>query len=251
MFCGVPKAATTLMKRIFLKSLFPRYKDVPLDEIRDGPNGKLSTTHGQDLKYLHEYPVEQRKGIIRDYFKFMIVRPPLERLLSAYRDKTDPLSYTFYNKKVMDALKDRDLADEYIYFDVESFHQFLQFLMARTPRPLAEGEEIAEECKNLCVLVFTVYLANELVRSEMRVLDLCRPCSIDYDFIGKMETIDYDMDHLLKKLDLGVSWPRKDVTTNADYVRLYYHGFHQEHFSALYDLYKSDFEVITRLLLLV
>jgi len=107
MFCGVPKAATTLIKRIFLKASFDRYKDVPLDEIRDGPTGKLSTTHGQDLKYLHEYPVEQRKGIIRDYFKFMIVRPPLERLLSAYRDKTDPLSFTFYNKKVMDALKDR------------------------------------------------------------------------------------------------------------------------------------------------
>lgn len=29
----------------------------------------------------------------------------------------------------MDSLKERDMADEYIYFDVESFHQFLEFII--------------------------------------------------------------------------------------------------------------------------
>ena len=69
LFCGVPKAATTTWKRIFLKTTFARYADVPLDEIRDGKYGQLSNTHGQDLKYLSDFPVEERKGIIRDYFK--------------------------------------------------------------------------------------------------------------------------------------------------------------------------------------
>ena len=29
----------------------------------------------------------------------------------------------------MDSLKERNMADEYIYFDVESFHQFLEFII--------------------------------------------------------------------------------------------------------------------------
>ena len=57
------------------------------------------------------------------------MRPPFERLLAAYRDKSDRLAYSFFNGKVMDSLKERNMADEYIYFDVESFHQFLEFII--------------------------------------------------------------------------------------------------------------------------
>jgi hypothetical protein len=106
----------------------------------------------------------------------MIVRPPFERLLSAYRDKTDRLSFTFFNKKVMESLKERDLADEYIYFDVESFHQFVEFLIARSPQPLTDAGEIALE-------------ANQMVRNEMRVFDVCRPCTIQLGLTKIMNKI--------------------------------------------------------------
>ena len=42
---------------------------MPLNEIRDGKDGALSNTHGEDLKYLKDYSVEERKNILRDYFK--------------------------------------------------------------------------------------------------------------------------------------------------------------------------------------
>merc|ERR1712025_1109343 len=119
LFCGVPKAATTIWKRMFLKMEFPRFANVPLEEVRQGKDGKLSTTKGQDLKTLKDFPDDQRKNIIDTYYKFLIVRPPFERLLSALRDKSDRLAYSFFNGKVMDSLKERDMADEYIYFDVE------------------------------------------------------------------------------------------------------------------------------------
>ena len=32
----------------------------------------------------------------------------------------------------MDSLKERGIPDEYIYFDVESFHQFLEFIIGMT-----------------------------------------------------------------------------------------------------------------------
>ena len=160
----------------------------------------------------------------------MVVRPPFERLLSAYRDKTDRLSFTFFNKKVMESLKERDLADEYIYFDVESFHQFIEFILARTPQPLENAGDIALE-------------ANQMLRNEMRVFDVCRPCSIQYDFVGKFETLQYDMEYLLKKLNINLEWPDKQPTTTADYIRLYYHGLKKTHLQELFKQYRIDFDV--------
>ena len=69
----------------------------------------------------------------------------------------------------MESLKERDLADEYIYFDVESFHQFVEFILARTPRPLDDAGDVALE-------------ANQMLRNEMRIFDVCRPCSIQVQY---------------------------------------------------------------------
>jgi len=166
----------------------------------------------------------------------MVVRPPFERLLSAYRDKTDRLSFTFFNKKVMESLRERDLSDEYIYFDVESFHQFIEFILARTPQPLDNAGDIALE-------------ANQMLRNEMRIFDVCRPCSIQYDFIGKFETLQHDMNYLLQKLNLNIEWPEMEPSTNADYIRLYYHGLKKSHLNELYKQYGTDFDVSSRFLL--
>ena len=39
------------------------------------------------LKWLKEYPLEEIKYKLKHYFKFLFVRDPYARLLSAYRDK--------------------------------------------------------------------------------------------------------------------------------------------------------------------
>ena len=72
LFCGVPKAATTVLKRMFLKMEFPRFKNVELDDIRAGKDGKLSNTHGQDLRSLEDYSIEKRKQILQSYYKVSI-----------------------------------------------------------------------------------------------------------------------------------------------------------------------------------
>ena len=72
LFCGVPKAATTVLKRMFLKMEFPRFKNVELDDIRAGKDGKLSNTHGQDLRSLEDYSLEKRKQILQSYYKVSI-----------------------------------------------------------------------------------------------------------------------------------------------------------------------------------
>ena len=78
LFCGVPKAASTLLKRMFLKMEFPRFQNVELDDIRAGKDGKLSNTHGQDLKTLRDYPIEKRKDILKSYFKVLNFKNVME-----------------------------------------------------------------------------------------------------------------------------------------------------------------------------
>jgi len=39
------------------------------------------------LRKFSTFPPEKREEIMRDYFKFMFVRHPFERLISAYKDK--------------------------------------------------------------------------------------------------------------------------------------------------------------------
>lgn len=54
-----------------------------VEEIKS-PHGKK----GEDgYKYLSSYPKEQQIFMLKTFYKFMFVRHPLERLLSAYRDK--------------------------------------------------------------------------------------------------------------------------------------------------------------------
>ena len=51
----------------------------------------IKSPHGKKgdggYKYLSEWPAEEQIQMIKTYYKFMFVRHPLERLLSAYRDK--------------------------------------------------------------------------------------------------------------------------------------------------------------------
>ena len=91
LFCGVPKAATTVLKRMFLKMEFPRFKNVELDDIRAGKDGKLSNTHGQDLRSLEDYSVEKRKQILQSYYKVRLLTKTFHkkiRMVYSYSQKT-------------------------------------------------------------------------------------------------------------------------------------------------------------------
>ena len=82
-----------------------------------------------------------------------------------------------------------------------------------------------------------------MLRNEMPIFDVCRPCSVQYDFIAKFETLNYDMDYLSQKFNFPVKFPSKEPTTNPDYMRLYYHGLKNQHLKVLKTLYRKDFEV--------
>ena len=53
-------------------------------ESKKGPHGHYGE---EGYKYITEWPVDKRIYMVENYFNFIFVRHPLERLLSAYRDK--------------------------------------------------------------------------------------------------------------------------------------------------------------------
>ena len=54
-----------------------------------------------NLKKIGEYPLEERLEMLKNFYKFTVVRDPIERILSAYKDKArafTSLHQTFMSK---------------------------------------------------------------------------------------------------------------------------------------------------------
>jgi chondroitin 4-sulfotransferase 11 len=80
-FCFIPKISCTNMKKIFLvmKGLYPSVEKV---------NGGTLRLQGQGVRLSNETVTEkQREYMLKNFYKFMIVRDPFERLVSGYRNK--------------------------------------------------------------------------------------------------------------------------------------------------------------------
>ena len=92
LFCFIPKVACTNWKTTLsytgrnYKALYPNGDHV--DEYIHTP--KLLKIYG--LRFLDTYPKDQFMYRLQHYYKAMFVRNPLDRVVSAYRDKFEILS---------------------------------------------------------------------------------------------------------------------------------------------------------------
>lgn len=165
------------------------------------------------------------------YYSFIFVRHPFERLLSAYRNKfLDPYNSVFqqrYGKKIL-----------------------------RLFRPDAPIEEI-KAGRNVTFSEFVKYVIhcseNHIKLDEhWEVMNkLCSPCSIKYNYIGKMTSLVEDAQQVLKELgvDNDVEFPAnskdKYKKNIKDLIREYYSTITDKHLDKLYDIYKDDFELFS------
>ena len=103
--------------------------------------------------------------MLENYYKFLIVRDPLERLVSAFLHKWKRHDGTY--------------------------------------TPITQ--RIAARYKNSTENLLEVFARN-IIDNPFTKLDrhwtsyntLCQPCAIKYDFVGKMETLDRDIAHVMK-----------------------------------------------------
>ena len=185
---------------------------------------ELRGLHASIKKYgLNEMPYNDN---LSNYTKFMVVRHPMDRLLSSYRDKMRGGDVTFngYAKSVVQQFReDRTNIDMF-----PTFQEFISLVLSSLP--LAGNPH------------WSKYFYK------------CDPCRIEYDYVLKLETMDHDMDMMLSKVfhkELQYITERKlnsfssaqKVTTNFRHHLRQYENVSKEHIAALVRKFEheSDF----------
>lgn len=131
------------------------------------------------------FNTQQKKEIIlrlKTYQKFLVVRHPVERLLSAYKNKfvsATPDGYAFqraYAYHMMTFARNTSLVPP--SGAGMTFKEFLSFLVSHNPAYFQEH--------------WAPYF------------HLCHPCTISYDFIGVYETLEDDSNQILRKINAPI-----------------------------------------------
>lgn len=212
LFCFVEKIGCTDMKRLMFVTV-----------------GVLPerTIHHEwvDLKYLEKglklasfvnknLTDNSRLWRMQNYFKFMIVRNPLERLVSGYRNKVMPplndLSLKFPN------YVKRNIIQKYRPLDLQywlnaggrynitiSFPEFVQYFID------TKKEDLNPHFKPM--------------------VHTCHPCRVQYDFYGNFKTYSQDAKLVIRKLRMSMeNYPNRSLHPSGRETRTYLEQYYRQ-----------------------
>ena len=177
-----------------------------------------------DLTYI------QKKHRISHYKKFMVVRHPLERLVSAFRDKLEPpVSY-----------KSQVLFPHRIKIDILNIHRRLDYLMWKRAR----GSFNLTVTFSDFIDYFLQQSLND-VNEHFRVpLAICHPCAVQYSFYLNFRNLSTDIPIMIDQVGLNPTYYQNRNLHQADsqthhFVRHYYSQLSRfqkvKHFTKLYE----------------
>lgn len=168
--------------------------------------------------------------MLKEAKKWMVVRHPFERILSAYRDKLEnstggPQHGTlhFYEKygHIIVAKNRKTSANQETKIE-PTFPEFVSYLIDTD---------------------LTLYADDHWIPYYL----FCTPCLINYDVIIQFETLQQDVQLLLNLIGekRGPSWKHSTSigTSKTELVKSYYGQLSRETISKLYDKYRIDFEL--------
>ncbi|XP_069693257.1 carbohydrate sulfotransferase 11 isoform X2 [Periplaneta americana] len=219
LYCYVPKVACTNWKRVFMIL-------TGLVNTSDPLKIPASVAHRKDIiTRLSNYSSTEIENILQSFTKFLFVRHPFERLLSAYHNK---LEQHYQSSKYFQSRFGRLIIKHY--------------RQNPSNESLTRGDDVTFK-------EFAAYLTGqkEIVFNEhwKPIYDLCHPCTISYDIIGKYETLDQDSEFILKQVgETGISFPHapKSSSTTSN-LRKYFGTLHHDIIRQLYDVYEMDFKL--------
>uniref|UniRef100_A0A3B1K227 Carbohydrate sulfotransferase n=1 Tax=Astyanax mexicanus TaxID=7994 RepID=A0A3B1K227_ASTMX len=227
-YCYVPKVACSEWKRIMIvlsESL--KVDGVPYRHPSDIPEEQI---HGNPKQYLNQYPRKVMKHKLQHYKKFMFVRDPFVRLISAFRDKFLKENQPFYKYVAVDILKrfgnistSASAKKAFAAGIVPSFSNFIQYILSLP----AEKYTLLDE-------------------HWRQAAHLCHPCLINYDFIGKMETVEQDAAQLLRMLQVDniVQFPKsRSNITDKSWIKIWFSGIPTKWRRKLYKIYGTDYKL--------
>ncbi|XP_070686280.1 carbohydrate sulfotransferase 8-like [Pempheris klunzingeri] len=170
LYCEVPKAGCSNWKRVLmvLGGSATSTRDIPHD----------AAHYANHLRRLESY---DRAGIaerLRSYTKVLFIREPFERLVSAFRDKFEsPNSYyhPVFGRPIISRYRANATHTALRTGAGVTFREFIQYLLD-VRRPV--GMDIHWE----------------------PVSQLCNPCLLRYNFIGKFESLEEEANFLLQSI---------------------------------------------------
>ncbi len=237
-YCFVPKVACTNWKRIMivLSQNLKAPDGAPYLDPLDIPykivhNSTVHKTFNKLWRRFGHYSRPLMHHKLKNYKKFLFVRDPFVRLISAFRDKfvkPDEYFYSQYGSTMLhryaNISKPPDSAQEAFAAGIRlSFTHFIKYLLD----PQTEEE-------------------NPFNEHWQQMYRLCHPCQIEYDFVGKLETLDADTEHLLKILGLDKYIhfpPGYENRTAVDWEREWFENISVADRRKLYSLYEADFRL--------
>lgn len=205
-FCMVPKVASRQWRAIFKQ---------------------LRLQRKQLRANLDQYNATDICKFLSNSFKFMFVREPFERLLSAYKDKF------VFTRPV-----DRYMLDTYGRKIIRKFRP------NATRKALESGDDVTFP-------EFIEYILKDGIQEGLNwhwntYQDQCRPCSIEYNFIGRFEYLPHNAEYVLKKAAVHnlAQFPRKAgySKTHNELIK-YYSQIPLEWIIQLGRVYRSSFEM--------
>ncbi|XP_062318672.1 carbohydrate sulfotransferase 8 [Osmerus eperlanus] len=219
LYCEVPKAGCSNWKRVLMV----------LD-------GSAASTHGiahddahyaNRLRRLDAYDTAGIAQRLRLYTKVLFVREPFERLVSAFRDKFEsPNSYyhPVFGRPIISRYRANATRDALRTGAGVTFREFVQYLLD-VRRPV--GMDIHWE----------------------PVSQLCSPCLLKYDFIGKFESLQDEANFLLRSVGApsNLTFPDfKDRNpdaerTSARITQRYFAQLNSTERQRAYDFYYMDY----------
>ncbi|KAJ6651105.1 hypothetical protein lerEdw1_000804 [Lerista edwardsae] len=212
-YCEVPKVGCSNWKRILLL--------LTLNLSREALEVKHNTVHRTRLlKKLSSYPSEQQVELLNNYTKVMFTRHPLERLVSAYRDKllhSEPYYSGVVAGKIKSLFRGNKTSTEKV-----TFQEFVNFVLT---------------CKHEYL---DIHWKPEF--------ELCDPCNIRYDILGKYETLEQDAEQFLRWIgaprDLhypSIKEHGSEKRTNSNITWTHLRELSQDQLQKLKEMYQIDF----------
>ncbi|XP_059879881.1 carbohydrate sulfotransferase 11 [Delphinus delphis] len=219
-YCYVPKVACTNWKRLMMvltgRGKYSDPMEIPANEAHVSAN----------LKTLNQYSIPEINHRLKSYMKFLFVREPFERLVSAYRNKFTQKYNTSFHKRYGTKIIRRQRKNA-------------------TQEALRKGDDVKFE-------EFVAYLIDPHTQREepfnehwQTVYSLCHPCHIHYDLVGKYETLEEDSNYVLQLAGVGsyLKFPTyaKSTRTTDEMTTEFFQNISSEHQTQLYEVYKLDF----------
>ncbi|NXX79986.1 CHSTE sulfotransferase, partial [Urocolius indicus] len=212
LYCYVPKVACSNWKRI-LKVL---------DGALESVDVKVKMDHKSDLVFLGDLEPEEISYRLKNYYKFLFVRNPVERLLSAYRNK---------------------------FGEIKEYQQKYGMEIVRRYRPGGGGGSTGDD---VTFSEFLRYLLDEeaerMNEHWMPIYNLCQPCAVSYDFIGSYERLEADADYVLRRVRSppGLRFPHRQPwykPVTAETLQYYLCGAQRRLLAQLLPKYILDFSL--------